>query len=323
MSDGGDDALRKLFASIRLEISETTRAALLCFHCGKLGAVEHTDDVVGQMLLGQPPNCATCGSPIDVWKLLSFAMQVGDAAIGFGIPIGLHHTIVLYRLPIGGVKELDLRREGIPGYAQLLRVVHRPSKFHSALVLDVDALDSARRPSFEYRLIGVWNAQTPPEADVQGDTAVLWAPRDADDIGRQNLVSALDAFSNGRFRDAIVPANVAVEHTLSRVVDAYFEWIGIGRKRRDHFLRDAATFSHQLNILAPAIAHHLSAPRLPQHVLALLNRLRDLRNDTAHGNTATEFTREDLADCMAAAVVGFRYARILREHLAAARGTSC
>lgn len=313
------NSLGDLFARARIELSETARATLLCLACSNLTPANHGDDVVGQMLRGCPPRCSACGAAIDVWKLLRFAMTTGSNAIAFGVPIGLQFTIVWYRLPVNGVKELDLRREGVPANAQLLRVVHRPPRFQTALILDLEALDSARGPLFEYRLLGLWDGHEPAEVDVQGETAVLWAPHDNDDVGRLNLVNALDAFANQRVRDAIIPANVAVERTLGRVVDDYLEWVGVSKKRRQSFLRDAATFSHQLNVLSPVIAAHLAVAPLSDEFRRHLNRLRELRNGSAHGGIPLDATHEEVADCMAAAVVGFGYARMLGEKLAEVR----
>jgi len=320
MSDEFDNPPYDFLADIRLEVSETARPALFCFQCGNMTPTSHDEDVIGRMLTNCHPLCSTCGKTLDVLNLLRLALMHEGNAVGFTVPIGLRHTIILYRLPIGRIKELDLRREGIPPDAQILRVVHRNPSMQDAIAVDIDALDTSRRPNFQYRMLGLWRGTDPPPDDVQGDAAILWAMHDVDDVGRQQLVHAMDAFTNNRIAEAIIPANVAVEHTLGRVINDYFEWVGVAKDRRKSFARDAATFSHQLNVLSPAIAHHLHAPPLSGDLRGSLNRLRELRNDAAHAGPPVA-AREDVVDCMVAAVVGFRYARLPGELLDTARST--
>jgi len=316
--DTGSDFLAQLLSQMRIELSETAKAVLLCFECGELTVGSYEDDVVGDLLRGQPPNCSSCSRPLDVWKLLVAGMTIGGGLM-FGLPTGVRCTQIFYSLPIGATKELALSAAGVPDEAQLLWVAHRARPEEHAIIVDLGATDSSRPPMHRYVLTGLWSGPQPAPTDVQGQTTVLWAVHDADDVGRRLLFHAMESFTNGRDRDAIVPANVAVESTLTRVVENYFEWIGVAKDRRRSFLRDAATFSHQLNVLSPAIARHLVAPELPLHVRGSLNRLRDLRNDAAHAGFH-DLDRSELGTCLAAAIVGFRYARMLGEYLDAKRG---
>lgn len=66
--------LKELIESMRLDVHETARAALMCFECGALVQIERDDSVVRDTLLGNPPRCAKCKSLIDVWKNTRFAM---------------------------------------------------------------------------------------------------------------------------------------------------------------------------------------------------------------------------------------------------------
>lgn len=104
-----------------------------------------------------------------------------------------------------------------------------------------------------------------------------------------------------------------VEEPLARAVDAYFSWVGINRENRKQVLR--TPFASQLNALVPAIAKQFGIPPLPTHVADALNELRRFRNDTAHAGTK-EPERSVLAKCIAGAIYGFRYARLLEETVA-------
>ncbi|MDP9036349.1 MAG: hypothetical protein M3O50_16230, partial [Myxococcota bacterium] len=180
---------------------------------------------------------------------------------------------------------------------------------------DLDATDSARQPTFLVHVLGV---RLEGEAtDMQAQTTVTWAHHDADDEGRRSLNRALLALADGRLEDVVVPANVAVEVTLTRVLSEHLGRVGISRERVRDFMTAAATYSHQLNVLLPAVLHERGARRMPDHIRGLLNRLRDLRNDVGHrGESRTALTRDVVGECLAAAVFGFHYVRLAGEVLA-------
>ena len=209
----------------------------------------------------------------------------------------------------------DLREKGVPANAQLLRVVHHASG-EAVAIVDLDATDSARAPTFAIRVLGVPVVGAEDVLDVQGQTTVTWAEHDADDEGRRSLNRALMALADDRLEETIVPANVAVEVTLNRVLGQHLEDVGIGKERAKAFMSDAATYSHQLNVLLPVLLHGTGAPPMSDHLRGLLNRLRDLRNAFGHrGQAKAPLTREVVAECLTAAVFGFHYVRIAAEFL--------
>ena len=310
--------LKDLFAAIRLDVHETARAALMCFECGALAQIEREDGVVRDTLLGNPPRCTKCGSPIDVWKNTRFAMQQGDG-LAIAAQVGARHTAIWYRLGVGEIARFDLRDKSVPADAMILRVVHRASLADGLGIVDLDATDSARLPGPTVRVLGVQLAET-EATDMQAQTTVTWALHDADDDGRRSLNRALLAVANGRPDEAIIPANIAVEVTLGRVVAEHLRALRISEKRIDPFLSDAATYSHQLNVVLPLVLATTSAPPMSDGLRGTLNRLRGLRNDAGHtGRTKEPLTGEIVGECVAGAVFGFHYVRLAADFLAEER----
>ena len=83
------------------------------------------------------------------------------------------------------------------------------------------------------------------------------------------------------------------------------------------FLDDAATYSHQLNVLLPLVAEWSRVPHLPDHIRGALNRLRRLRNDIAHrGKPEALLTPAEAAEVLCAALFGFRYVGFLQSRIA-------
>ena len=60
-------------------------------------------------------------------------------------------------------------------------------------------------------------------------------------------------------------------------------------------LEEGATYSHQLNVLLPFVAHSLGWPSLPDDIRGQLNTLRAHRNDVAHVGSGAEVP--DYAEC--------------------------
>lgn len=305
-----DDSWHRIFERIRLEVTETAKAVLYCFKCEGMTPSSHDADVLGPALRGTPPVCSKCAAPIDIWNLLVLSLKAGNPA-PLGVPIGLRLTISLYPLPFVGERTVDFVAANVPKDAQILRVDH--SATGPAEVVDVTPRDQ-ELPVFAVR--GLWvNDSSPPPQDVRAQTRLLWSRHDADDVARKQLVAALDAISNRRPAEAVIPACVAVEYPLARAIDSYYAWVGVGAERRKSFFRDGATFGHQLNVIAPGVARHIQSPSLPDWLRGGLNQLRKLRNTVAHEGAPSELTIADVAEPVAAAVLGFRYARLLAEDL--------
>jgi hypothetical protein len=87
-----------------------------------------------------------------------------------------------------------------------------------------------------------------------------------------------------------------------------------------HFLDDAATYSHQLNVVLPLVAALGGAPRLPDHIRGLLNRLRRLRNQIVHGKLKTPLSQAEIAELLCSALFAFRYVDLVQSRLA--KGTT-
>ncbi|MDP9037210.1 MAG: hypothetical protein M3O50_20625, partial [Myxococcota bacterium] len=177
MSSPGDP-FSELVGAIRLTVQETARAALMCFECGKLTTLDDgATDVVPRALRGQPPRCTTCGAAIDVWRNSVLALSAREGGLAMAAQVGARHTVILYRLGVGDVASFDIRDKDVPADAQLLRIRHQAALAHGAAIVDLDATDSARQPTFLVHVLGV---RLEGEAtDMQAQTTVTWAHHDA------------------------------------------------------------------------------------------------------------------------------------------------
>jgi hypothetical protein len=127
------------------------------------------------------------------------------------------------------------------------------------------------------------------------------------------LVTAFESYVAQDFTAMIVSASVAVEAPLGTFLDTALTPI-TSSERREEFLRDAATFSYQLNVLLPLVLHRTQLPRMPEHLRGPLNRLRKLRNQIAHcGCFEQPLEQAQAAELICAAFFGFKYLEVLKQ----------
>ena len=132
-----------------------------------------------------------------------------------------------------------------------------------------------------------------------------------DDEAWQNLYNAFESYIFERYESTLVPANVAVELTIYHLFAKCLEGV-VDREDVGRFLRDGATYSHQINILLPVLARFIDAPSLPKHIYQTLNELRKYRNQLSHdGELDHMLERNEAAEYLCAAVFGVHYLRLI------------
>lgn len=204
---------------------------------------------------------------------------------------------------------------GIPQDAKILYVNYTPSG-GGLFPLEVHGnVPTTRFLSNEVVLYPMPFAADKPPEDTEVNVMVSWVPRTASDESWQSLVDAFEAYAHARYSSMVVPANVAVESTLSRVLTGYLERF-VSKKHIENFLENAATYGHQLNVLLPVIASLKSLPLLPDHIRGALNKLRDLRNDLAHAGTLKQpLDSHTAAEALCGALFGIYYVRYIEDQL--------
>lgn len=166
------------------------------------------------------------------------------------------------------------------------------------------------------------NADRPREGSVA--VAITWIAPPEDETSLRHLIDAATFYSNaialstqglenaGHFDRVIVPANIAVESAIGRALFRFIESFASNEKAAD-FLKNAATYGHQLKILLPIVTHMTGAPALSDDIRGALGRLLTLRNEIGHGGKPKKvaITRAVAAEMFTAALFGYRYAGLL------------
>lgn len=105
---------------------------------------------------------------------------------------------------------------------------------------------------------------------IKRDTASIW---------HQLMIEACDMYTKGKFTLLAVPVNAACEHLTGKYFNQILQNKGIGQDKIDEFLKNGASYGHQLKVFAPAFLK----PKLPDQIYQALQELRSYRNKIAHG----------------------------------------
>lgn len=286
-----------------------------CPQCGAPTPIQdrHTTDYFE----GTRALCPACGTSLDWWTTVLREIRENfmlNQAFG---PIGARQALFSITLHPGERTHYKVSDHGIPADAKILYVNYTPEgPLHPA---EIQGGNIPTRPPIRHE-VTVWPVPlTDREVTdaVKVNVLVSWVPHSPLDASWGNLVTAFEAYVAADYDAAIVPANVAVEAALSVFLFDYLARHKIANEHLRPFLDDAATYSHQLNVLLPLIAEWSHAPRLPDHIRGALNRLRRLRNDVAHrGKPETPLLQAEAAELLCAALFGFRYIGFVQSRVA-------
>lgn len=222
--------------------------------------------------------CPDCKKLIDWWLAILNATRKHFMLTGAFHVLGAVTTAFEAPLQREAVTQADFVSQGVPEDAIVLSVNYTghgeltPILCHS----NVPRYDPLSKKVAVY---GASYGKDLPDGGVF--VAVTWVAPDSDEIGLRQLIDATRAYDAARYDSLIVPANVAVESALGTAV---YDWLTAfcGKDRVEEFLADAATYSHQLNVLLPIACHTINFKPLPERIRGALNRLRSFRNDVAH-----------------------------------------
>lgn len=289
-----------------------------CPSCGD--TIYISDEYIIRHFHGQPVTCSKCRTALDWWTTARHNIEENFMYFEAFAFIGAKSTWFTLILQPGVRKIFKFSDHGVPAASKVLYVNYTPggSLFPAELHGNVP---TRRFFTDEVALYPV-PATDQPAVDTELNVMVCWVPSTIADDSWQSLVDAFEAYATDRYAAMVVPANVAVESALSRLLTHYLERFS-SKKRVEDFLDAAATYSHQLNVVLPLVASLNAIPKLPDHVRGALNRLRGLRNELAHEGVITgAYDKRAGAELLCGALFGFHYVRYVESRLPKQRAGS-
>ncbi|WP_124551098.1 hypothetical protein [Burkholderia sp. Bp9015] len=283
-----------------------------CPSCDSLNPI--LENSIFDYLVGNKIKCPNCEEPIDWWgmvRTIIFENFMFNEAFS---PIGAKTTLFKLNIKNGQSGHYRLSDFNVPDGARVLYTNYTPEGTPTGALMPIEVhgnVPTRVRPRDEVSFYPQPIGEIPPD-EVTVCVMVTWIPDARGDAVWEGLVNAFEAYVNDDYDAAIVPANVAVEANLSKFMYEFLTCQGIARKRTESFLSDAATYSHQLNVLLPLVTSLTGLPKLSDDIRGRLNTLRGLRNEIAHhGRTEKPLTKDTVADLLTASLFGLRYVQLL------------
>lgn len=228
--------------------------------------------------------------------------------------IGAQTTFFSIVIQPNSLTEVNLEEHEVPKDAKILNVNYTAQN-GNLIPLEVHGNNPKNRGPAQ--IIKLWPMPKDilKSVDTEIAIAITWVPHTANDDAWQSLVDAFEYYAAGRYASVIVPANVAVEAPLLRMLRRTLAMNKISRDRIKSFFSQV-TYSHQLNVLLPVLLAPTPAPKMPAQLQGQLNRLRDLRNELAHrGATKVPVTKDEAATFLCAALFGFHYITVVQDFI--------
>ncbi|MBI3184001.1 MAG: hypothetical protein HYZ28_17840 [Myxococcales bacterium] len=261
---------------------------------------------------GTPSPCPKCSAAIDWWAATTKWI---DAWFAFGTSLtlaGARATFVNVDLLPDKMVPVDLTSAGVPADAEIVHLnLTGAGGVFPLVVHGNEVIRDPFPPKFSLRGFPL---PVPPQVPAGTANTVnvfaVWFVRKPDDTVTRHLIDAARHYEARRFEGVVVPANIAAEAALTPVVAEALRAYA-SRDAVKSFLKDAATYSHQLNVLLAMIADLIGVRRLPEDVRVSLNVLRKRRNEVGHEGRCAPQTQAEAAKHLAAAIFGVQYAAFL------------
>jgi len=282
-----------------------------CPNC-KAFSISITSKNLLNYFLGAEIKCLKCETKLDWWELLIRHFDSNFSHNLYGIIGGLR-TIVRINMKPNEIYKLDLNKCEIPSNAKVLEINYTPlgkGLFPQEMHGNIPYRHFIPHKIYLYgRPLGEFSDE------IQVEVSIIWIKVDDENQLWSNLVEAVEAFLINKYPSCIIPANVAVEAKLNKLLDDYLSRYA-SNKRVTDFLTSGATYSHQLNVLLPLVANFEKFPILPEHIRGELNILRDYRNNIAHkGVTVKPLNKTITGKLLCAATFALGYLFLLEKRI--------
>jgi|SRR5579859_3708508 len=262
--------------------------------------------------------CSHCGIAVDLWKATLEKVTRLAAFPSSLAALGPRVTHLRFRLVANETIELDLTQHGISEGATILTVIYTPQGGNCFPQETHANMPHRRFRGTKVHLHGLQmrTAEGVPVKDEFSEenisALVLWAPADDGSVPWVYLVDAIEALTMGRLSQAIVPAQAAVEISITPAVRSFLmKYAAVGNIER--LLRQELGFSSVLNVVLPLVCALVGAKPVPLEIRGALNSLRKLRNEFVHqGVLPSDVDLRQVRQMVCAAAFGLEYGKYLR-----------
>lgn len=287
-------------------------AGIICYDCGSVNPPAGDNDF-RSFFEDSLWTCVSCFTKVSLWEILFLhirnvhPLMPGIVALGLGSVKHLQEV-----LEPDQTLFIDLDEHGIPEDATVIDVFitpqMNPDDPHVFPALGVQRLSARALPHVVPILPSrqwITDSEATPMA-THLSIMVIWLPSPSEPE-QEPLYSAATSFSNGDFRGSIIPAQIAFEMKLNKILSAHYANFG-NTNEVNSFLTSGATYGYQLRFILPSLLQFTEAPPMPESLKDALKALNKKRNKVGHEHHET--SREEACKMLLASVFGYRYLSI-------------
>lgn len=280
-----------------------------CDQCGD--AIELKKDHFWSFYGKNSIACNNCKRKLglSLWNIILNQLKTKNPFVIFSA-IGAAHIVFRTTLKPGEMKSVNLEDYGLPKGGRILFINYTP---HGGGLIPCEIMfGNSPSRSVIPRIVKMYSfpVQGKKPEDTTLSILVIWVPID-DDESWKHLVNAFEYFSDKNYKSMIVPAHIAVETRITKVLQK----ILIKTSSKEN-VENCITqsFSNNLNVILPAILKPRNVSMIDDDIRGKLNRLRDLRNDMVHeGRLKCDLNDNDAAELICSAIFGFYYSQYIDE----------
>jgi hypothetical protein len=256
--------------------------------------------------------CSNCETNLDWWALLLRHFEWDVPSYTYAIVGGFTTSLRIFMKP-NEIFNLDLEQIGIPKQSKILQTSYTPN---GSGLFPVELHGNTPPRHYIPNIINLYGR---PFGEPTDETPVAvqinWSEKSDNNQIWENLINAVESFTLKDYNGCVIPSNVSVESTLNNIMTRYFSAFA-AKDRVEDFLSSGATYSYQLNILLPLIAHYNDFPKIPDFIRGNLNRLRAYRNSLAHtGKTEKQIDKKTASELVCSASFALSYLNLLEEKM--------
>ncbi len=296
-----------------MEFPREVPPSIACSQCSQQVVVP--DETPYDMFGGAVGLCPHCNKHLDWWDSILSWIDMRPPFAESMVPVGIRTTLTRITLRRNELMRLEFKDHGVPLGAKVVQINYTPTE-QGLFPVEIHGNSPIREmPQSGVTLYGRTVGDDPPPYTSM-NMYIAWTPESRVDDVWPVLVSAFEAYQDGRFDDVVMPASIAVETRMTRLMYDFFKKYGGSRQILKGFLRSEATYFHQLNSLLPGLLSFTDAPQLRKEIVNGLNRLAELRNDIAHSGQPEEpVEQHGAASMICAALFGVHYTRVIEPYL--------
>jgi len=283
---------------------------IICTECNRVLTIK--DSTFKDYFHSIEISCPSCRKKLDLWNCLK--SQIETSYVNFGWHFGLlgciGKVINIFLTPKKNYK-LDLSKEIENG--ELLYIVYTP---------DLNGLFPIQMNSntpISHRMDKIINLLPYATKENASKTKVqvfVWiAPKEMkEDLSTMLQLDAFRKFYEENHRHMLVSAQTSIEILQYKFLDLLLKSNEIGKKRRESFLQDKATFSVQCFTLMPLLSKILNFPLPEKRIIDGFKWLVEDRNDVVHrGIPKKSWEKNRLQNELLSAFMLFKYFRIIHK----------